>query len=575
MARKKQQRQKSPPALPVHRDEVWEVGRRTFDVRVEELERKGERPEILLAVEVEDGGVVLGDAITSSAPQTALADFVERAMRQPLIGKPRRPGVMRVASQAEANVLAPILTATGVAVEIVAQLPALDAIHQHMGTMLGGLDSDYRTRTAQAGAVLSAVGLQEFFRTAETFYRRAIWEMYGDEVLFEITLQPAQGEARTVYGVLMGNLGQEFGLALYRSLDDFRRFFELSVEHLDDFEALQPDNDEDWEEAADLTAQFMSIPTVTLSYTAQRDVPEALAREAKQLTLRLANKQAFPLVMSTGGGMGMQVAAASDLGDMLCAMRAMLDWDERIDDEDTEGDMEVTITSQLPAVPDFLPAFTAQTRLLDNPYTPEDDDDEDEEAFMDGLNTFLSSVFSQPPGPKPVAKGKQPGKTAKASGQRGAGSDANLVYTLDVYLVNGPMDEEYAEQEISRLIDIHSGQTLHDLHRAIFEAFERWEEHLYEFNLGEGPQDQSALYMYNAGWDAPGEEAGNPETTTLGELALDVGRRFGYTFDMGDQWEHVIEVVAAKKATGKGTYPRVVKKVGPAPPQYPEDDEDC
>lgn len=575
MARKKPRRQKAPPILPMHRSEVWEVGRRGFDVRVDELERKGERPEILLAVDIKEGSVVLGDAITSKAPAAALADFVQRAMRQPLTGKPRRPGLIRVASQADANLLAPVLANTEVAVEIVAQLPALDAIQEQMGAMLGGLDSDYRTRAAQTGAVLNASGLQEFFHTAETFYRRAIWEMFGDEVLFEITLEPAQGAVKTVYGVLMGNLGQEFGLALYYALDEFQRFFELSLAHLDDFEALRPDSDDDWQEAADLTAQLMSIPTVTLSYSAQRDIPPALAREAKQLKLRLPNKKAFPLVMSTTAGLGMQIAGATDLGDMLCAMRAILDWDERIDDEDSEGEMEVPITSQLPAVPDFLPALTAHTRLLENPYVPEEDDDEDEETFMDGLHTFLSSVFSQPPGPKPVAKAKQPGKIAQTSGKRDSGSGANLVYTLDVHLVDGPMDEEYAEQEISRRIDILGEQTLHDLHRAIFEAFERWEQHLYEFNLGEGPQDQSALYMYSGGWDAPDEGAGDPATTTLGDLGLEVGRRFGYLFDMGDQWAHVIEVMATKAAPGKGTYPRVVQKVGTAPPQYPEDDEDC
>jgi len=43
---------------------------------------------------------------------------------------------------------------------------------------------------------------------------------------------------------------------------------------------------------------------------------------------------------------------------------------------------------------------------------------------------------------------------------------------------------------------------------------------------------------------------------------------------MGDQWEHIIEVLAVAEARGQGKYPRVAKKVGKAPPQYPEDDDD-
>jgi hypothetical protein len=151
---------------------------------------------------------------------------------------------------------------------------------------------------------------------------------------------------------------------------------------------------------------------------------------------------------------------------------------------------------------------------------------------------------------------------------------SNRVYTLDVYLVDGPITEEYADREISRRIDILGHQTLHDLHEAIFEAFERWEEHLYEFNLGEGPADRLQIYSYHSGWDADDGTGGNPETTTLDALNLSVGRRFGYTFDMGDQWEHIIEVVATQEGAGKGQYPRVVKKVGPAPPQYDEEDEE-
>ena len=70
------------------------------------------------------------------------------------------------------------------------------------------------------------------------------------------------------------------------------------------------------------------------------------------------------------------------------------------------------------------------------------------------------------------------------------------------------------------------------------------------------------------------EETGNPMTTTLDDLGIEPKRRFGYTFDMGDQWEHMIEVISTKTGAGKGDYPRLGKKVGVAPPQYPDDDED-
>ena len=114
---------KRPPArtlsLPLSKGEIWEAGRRALEVPVTDLARRGERPEVLLVVQVgEEGGVVLGDATTSSAPPAVLVDIVVRAMREPLLGKPRRPEVIRVGSPAEAELLATAPAIAGVALEV-------------------------------------------------------------------------------------------------------------------------------------------------------------------------------------------------------------------------------------------------------------------------------------------------------------------------------------------------------------------------------------------------------------------------------------------------------------------------
>jgi hypothetical protein len=234
---------------------------------------------------------------------------------------------------------------------------------------------------------------------------------------------------------------------------------------------------------------------------------------------------------------------------------------------DVEDEIDITITSEFPAVADFLPALTAHTTLTENPFTPDDESDDDL-ADID-FSTLLRMMPSEPAAPKKKAAAK-----AAKTGKKTPATQAARVYTLKVYLQDGPISEADSGHEISRQIDILGHQTLHDLHQAIFQAFERWEEHLYEFNLGEGPQDRSQVYFYQGGWDADDDETGDPEATTLDDLGLSVGRYFGYIFDMGDSWEHVIEVTGIKEGAGKGKYPRVSKKVGAAPPQYPDDDED-
>ena len=50
-------------------------------------------------------------------------------------------------------------------------------------------------------------------------------------------------------------------------------------------------------------------------------------------------------------------------------------------------------------------------------------------------------------------------------------------------------------------------------------------------------------------------------------------RSFGYWFDFGDDWWHQINVEAIEDQVPKGKFPKVTKRVGKSPPQYPDEDE--
>ena len=71
---------------------------------------------------------------------------------------------------------------------------------------------------------------------------------------------------------------------------------------------------------------------------------------------------------------------------------------------------------------------------------------------------------------------------------RPAAAPANL-YVFSVFLTGGPTSEKFANKVISRVIEIRGDQTLEQLHRAIFNAYDRWDEHLYEFQFGKRPFD--------------------------------------------------------------------------------------
>jgi len=166
---------------------------------------------------------------------------------------------------------------------------------------------------------------------------------------------------------------------------------------------------------------------------------------------------------------------------------------------------------------------------------------------------------------------------AKKQAARTAASD-HALYTLDVSIMSGPMTESFLKKNkvVSRTIQIRGDQTLAEFHRAIFDAFDREDEHMYEFQSGgEGPMDpQARRYVLPAGMHGGDKPAGGVTSTTIESLGLQVNDLFGYWFDFGDDWWHQIDVVAVEEKPSRGNFPKVVKRVGKSPPQYVDWDEE-
>ncbi|AMV29589.1 Plasmid pRiA4b ORF-3-like protein [Gemmata sp. SH-PL17] len=186
----------------------------------------------------------------------------------------------------------------------------------------------------------------------------------------------------------------------------------------------------------------------------------------------------------------------------------------------------------------------------------------------------MFAAFEQALTSAPVPVRPRPAKKAR---DKSAGPPR--LYTLDVMLLSGPITKAFAKKNRSvvRTIEIRGDQTLDALHEAIFDAFDREDAHMYEFQFGKGPMDPKGprYVMPEAGNDgldpAP---AGFTTETTLDDLGLKVGRQFGYWFDFGDDWHHQIGVVEIADKVPKGKFPRVTKRVGESPPQYIDWDEE-
>ncbi len=114
---------------------------------------------------------------------------------------------------------------------------------------------------------------------------------------------------------------------------------------------------------------------------------------------------------------------------------------------------------------------------------------------------------------------------------------------------------------IWRRLLVPSETSLGDLHQHIQTAMGWWDCHLHEFRVG------STTYGIDDG-EGWGEPPADEATVTLADVAP-ADTSFTYTYDFGDNWEHLIAVEAIEPLEPGGPYPRCVAGRRASPP------EDC
>lgn len=174
---------------------------------------------------------------------------------------------------------------------------------------------------------------------------------------------------------------------------------------------------------------------------------------------------------------------------------------------------------------------------------------------------------------------------------------------------NPPLGFE-PDEEVWRDIEINGSHTLADFHEAIFDAFDRWDSHAYKFitrdedgialrsyvhpqlydgGLSWQPMDSDEIdrFIDRAVPDDASEAAkdrfrdlqsnppteGDADDTTVAEMDPKGLGTLSYTFDMGDNWEHYIELRDTREGSLDGD-PTVVVGQGTAPSQYRDLDDD-
>jgi hypothetical protein len=129
------------------------------------------------------------------------------------------------------------------------------------------------------------------------------------------------------------------------------------------------------------------------------------------------------------------------------------------------------------------------------------------------------------------------------------------------------------EAKLHRDIEIRSGKKLYDLAAAIVAAFGFYFDHPFGFySLLEGNVLGSPVqYELFADLEDIGEpsDAGSVERTSISKAFPEIGHKMTFLFDYGDRWQFQVELIGRRRTEQGVTYPRVLKKVGRAPLQYP------
>ncbi len=148
------------------------------------------------------------------------------------------------------------------------------------------------------------------------------------------------------------------------------------------------------------------------------------------------------------------------------------------------------------------------------------------------------------------------------------------VYQLRVSIIGIP--------KVYRIIEVSENCTFDDLHETIFDAFNRYDPHLYSFFITKKdtksihsiyeapeithPQNVEDLYGF-------GRKKKSTAKTRLGDVEWVEKDIFHYLFDFGDEWWHRIRVQSIKETNLRKKSIKIIKSIGESPPQYPDYDD--
>jgi hypothetical protein len=202
---------------------VWEGDRRRLISNSQSsnwLEMDAELPpegDCILWVDGSQGMVRAMDVVTLQTGPEAVVRTLLKAMEQPHNpGAPARPKKIVVRDRELLFYLRGVLQDLDITLEHTPELPLIDEIFR-------GLQESMGTRPPNLPLKFAGALMEK----AAEIWQDAPWEVLADHEIVAIELN--RWDVKTLYASVMGMLGMEFGVLLYRSVDSLRQFRQRAI----------------------------------------------------------------------------------------------------------------------------------------------------------------------------------------------------------------------------------------------------------------------------------------------------------------------------------------------------------
>ncbi|MGQ0643122.1 MAG: DUF7309 domain-containing protein [Gemmatimonadaceae bacterium] len=263
------------PALRSELRDEWELDAVAFPARF--ADDPAARP---VAVLVGSGPIVVHVKLLNNPPAEPheLAAILAREVDAAIAALQRAPRRIDVRHASVAEALQPLLQPRGIAVRVVRTLTNLRQAAESLVARLSGKDDSPMASMPEtwAGWGLPRDYVARLFRAAAAYYRARPWRLVADDRPIAATL----ADGAEWLAIVLGNAGQEFGLALYSDRDDLESLYK----------ARDPRR----------TLHTVRGTVLSITFNAKDYLPPRKRREIRDAGWEVAGPAAYPLLMALG-----------------------------------------------------------------------------------------------------------------------------------------------------------------------------------------------------------------------------------------------------------------------------------